>query len=224
MRIEEFEKIKDCFDYHEGIHGKNEYFNSVVLLLLIPINGEYNLIFQKRCAAIRQGGEICFPGGKVDEKDETLERTAIRETTEELGIPMEKMQIIGRLSTVVAPMGATVDAFIGLAEIGIEDICINKSEVEEIITIPVSYFIKNKPERYGVRIKVHPSYIDEKTGEEIVLLPVEQLELPDVYKNPWGKFNYGVFVYKTCHGVIWGITSRLIYDFINTIKKRYNGK
>jgi len=56
-----------------------------VLVLLVPINGEYHFVLQKRCTNIRQGGEICFPGGKVDENDETLEKVAIRETTKEMG-------------------------------------------------------------------------------------------------------------------------------------------
>ena len=219
MLIDEFEKIRECFEFEEGIHGKEEYFNSVVLVLLIPINGEYHFVFQKRCANISQGGEICFPGGKVDECDETLEKVAIRETIEEMGISEEKIRIIGRLNTIVAPMGATVDAFVGIAEIGIEEICINKREVESIITLPVSHFVKGEPERYNVQIKIHPSYTDKKTGEEIILLPTEQLGLPDIYKRPWGNFKYGVFVYKTDYGLIWGITSRLIYECACKIRK-----
>lgn len=130
MVIDEFERIRGQLSFDEGIHGKEEYFNSVVLVLLVPINGEYHFVFQKRCVNIKQGGEICFPGGKVDENDDTLENVAIRETTEEMGIPKEKILIIGRLNTIVAPMGATVDAFIGIAKIGIEEICINPREVE----------------------------------------------------------------------------------------------
>ena len=218
MVIDEFEKIKERLGFDEGIHGKEEYFNSVVLVLLVPINGEYHFVFQKRCTNIRQGGEICFPGGIVDKNDETLEKTAIRETEEEMGIPKEKIQIIGRLNTIVAPMGATVDAYIGIAKIGINEICINPNEVESVISIPVSYFMKDEPERYSVQIKIYPSYTDKKTNEEIILLPSEQLGLPDMYKKPWGNFKYGVFIYKTNYGIIWGITSRLIYDFISKIQ------
>ena len=217
MVIDEFERIRGRLGFDEGIHGKEEYFNSVVLVLLVPINGEYHFVLQKRCTNIRQGGEICFPGGKVDENDKTLEEVAIRETTEEMGIPKEKIIIIGRLNTIVAPMGATVEAFIGIAKIGIEEICINQTEVESVFSIPVSYFMKVEHERYSVQIKIHPSYTDKETGEEIILLPSEQLGLPDMYKKPWGSFKYGVLVYKTDYGIIWGITSRLIYDFISKI-------
>lgn len=44
----------------------------------------------------------------------------------------------------------------------------------------------HEPEKHSVQIKIHPSYTDKKTGEEIVLLPSEQLGLPDRYTKPWG--------------------------------------
>lgn len=218
MLKDDFDRLRNKFEFDECIHGKEEYFNSVVLVLLILIDNEYHFVFQKRSKNIRQGGEICFPGGKIDKRDKTLQDVAIRETKEELGIPENKIQIIGRLDTIVAPMGVTVDAFIGITEIRCNDLIINHDEVDKIITIPIDYFIKNEPEKYSVQIKMHPSYIDNKTNEEVILLPSEKLGLPDVYKGPWGNFKYGVYVYKTEDEVIWGITARLILDFICKIQ------
>ena len=48
------------------------------------------------------GGQISFPGGK-NEEGETLKETALRETFEEIGIPKEKIQVIGELSQVYIP-------------------------------------------------------------------------------------------------------------------------
>ena len=48
---------------HPNVLGISRFFNSAVLIPLVKIDGEYNLIFQKRAANIRQGGDICFPGG-----------------------------------------------------------------------------------------------------------------------------------------------------------------
>lgn len=214
----EFEQIKDFFGFDVGINGKDELFNSVVLVLLIEYEGEYHFVLEKRSAYIRQGGEICFPGGKVDDLDSSLEKTAVRETTEETGIPENRIKILGRLNTVVALMGATVDSFIGVADIELDEIKINAEEVESIIIIPVSYFENNEPERHSVKVTVHPSYIDENTGEEVILLPVESLGLPERYKKPWGNYHQGILVYKTAHGPIWGITARLIYEFIEKLK------
>lgn len=220
MKIEDFRKLKEQIGYTAQINGREEYFRSVVLALLIPIDGEYHFVFQKRCRNIRQGGELCFPGGKINETDQSLEQTAIRETEEELGIPREKIEIIGRLDTIVAPMGTIVDAFIGIADIRMEDIIPNPMEVESILTVPVSYFMEHEPERYSAEVHISPTHVEKETGEEIILLPAEELGLPDTYKKPWGGFRYSVLVYKLQDEILWGFTARLVYDLILRIKKK----
>ena len=222
MGISEFDKIKKRLGFEEGIHGKEEYFNSVVLVLLMPVNGEYHFVFQKRAANIRQAGEICFPGGKIDEADPSLEHVALRETYEEMGIPADKIEIIGRINTLVAPMGVTVDAFVGIADVSLDDLSINTQEVERVISLPVTYFLTHQPDRYNVKIEVHPTTTDEKSGKETVLLPVEELGLPEIYKKPWGNYLYKVLVYKTDQGMIWGITARIVHEVAAKIEKIKN--
>lgn len=199
-----------------GISGKEEYFNSAVLVLLIWIGGEYHFVFQKRAASIRQGGEICFPGGKFDpDKDLSFLATAIRETEEELGIDAEKIKIIGQLDTVVSLMGVTIDAFLAVLDLPqVSDLPINTAEVEKVFTIPVSYFENTDPAAYKVNITVHPSYINEK-GEEVVTFPAKELGLPEHYSKPWGDAQNNVYVYDKTEGPIWGITARLIKDLVS---------
>jgi len=200
-----------------GIHGKDEYFNSVVLLLLVPIGDDYHIVFQERSAGIRQGGEICLPGGRYEEEDGSLKQTAVRETSEELGIPPEKITILGGMDTLVASMGATVDVFVGTTDLGIGDMEIN-AESERVFTLPVSFFEENEPEEYAVRLEIHPSYVDRESKQEVVLLPAAELGLPDRYTRPWGGFRQKVLVYKTREGVIWGITARILAEFVSRLK------
>jgi peroxisomal coenzyme A diphosphatase NUDT7 len=224
MLIEDFNKIQHCFGFHAGIHGMNEYIHSVVLVLLIPKDGAYHFVLQKRCKKIKQPGELCFPGGKTTGSDESLLNTALRETKEEMGIADDRIQIIGRLDTVITPMGAAIDAFIGIAHVALEDFCPNPNEVEQIVTIPLSFFIENPPERHSVQIKIHPNNIDPKTGRETVLLPSEQLGLPEKYRKSWDGFHYGVLVYKHEKALVWGITARFISDVVARIVPCLNNK
>lgn len=219
MEKNNFDKIKNNLQQVAGIHRKEEYFNCVVLVLLIAIEDVYYLIFEKRAPSIRQGGEVCFPGGKIDEEDTTLEETALRETYEELGISKEHIELIGRLDTIVNPVGTTIDAFVGITDISLDQIHVNPDEVSYVITVPLDYFLKHNPEKYSTKVKMHPSYVDKATGNEIILLPSEGLGLPERYKKPWGDFDYDVLLYKVQGEIIWGITARLIYDLVDQINK-----
>ena len=219
MNKSDLEKLVESLPLDPGILRKEEYLNTAVLIPLIFIDNEYHLLFEKRSANIRQGGEICFPGGEYDENsDLSFKETAIRETIEELGIERNNINIIGELGTLIGPMGITLNAFIG--ELKLNDINkfnFDKIEVEKIFTIPVSYFHDNLPEVYYVRLEVHPYYFDEK-GEKVILLPVEELKLPARYANPWGFRKRKILVYKTGEEVIWGMTANLIYEFVNKLK------
>ena len=220
MNHGQLEELKKLLPVIPRIHGKEERFRSAVLVLLIFLDGEYHFIFQKRSSQIRQGGDVCFPGGQIDpQKDRNSEETAIRETIEELGIPKDKLSIVGKLDTVVAAMGAIVDAFVAIADLkGLEEIKINPKEVEYVFTVPVSYFEKYEPKEYQTIVRVHPSYIDEE-GKEVILFPAKELGLPERYTKPWGEAINKMLVYQVQNETIWGITAKFIYDVANKLKK-----
>jgi len=219
LKVRDLSKLKKNLPRIPGIHRKEEYFNSVVLIPLMVIGDEYHFIFQKRSLNIRQGGEISFPGGMYDPmEDKNIKHTALRETFEEMGIPKDRVTIIGAVDTLVAPQGMTVDAFIGIVHIdSLNELSINKDEVEYAFTVPVSYFEKNEPEKYKARVTIEPSYID-KDGREVVLFPAKDLDIPEIYRKPWGSRFINIYVYKVQGEVIWGITARLVYDFVNRLK------
>jgi 8-oxo-dGTP pyrophosphatase MutT (NUDIX family) len=198
----------------QGLLSKDKYFNSAVLITLILANDEYHFLFEKRSAGIRQGGEVSFPGGEFDKSiDFNFQDTAVRETVEELGLDKDKIEVVGKMDILVAPMGVTVDPFIGVLHInGLDELKIDTLEVERIFTIPVSYFCKNKPSEYFVKLEVHPSKRDNK-GEFVELLPVKKLKLPERYSKPWKGRKHRVLVYETNEGTVWGITAELVYEF-----------
>ncbi len=215
MNKEQFGKLTNNLPNYPGIQGREKYFNSAVLVPFIFLNNEYHLLFQKRASSISQGSEICFPGGKHDPVlDCDSKSTAIREISEELGIDKSVVNVVGQLDTIVAPMGAIVESYIGvLDKTLLDEIKIDNNEVEEIFTIPMSYFSEVEVEKYYVRLEIQPSFSDE-AGNEVLLLPSKELGLPERYQKPWGGRKYRVLVYKTDHGVIWGITAEIIYELI----------
>ena len=49
------------------------------------------------------GGQMAFPGGRMEEYDESYERTALREAEEEIGLKALDVKIIGGLTEVYIP-------------------------------------------------------------------------------------------------------------------------
>jgi len=61
----------------------------------------------------RWSGQIAFPGGKKDDKDENDMRTALRETQEEIGLTLDVSNYAGRLDDIQArKAGEVLDFFI----------------------------------------------------------------------------------------------------------------
>ena len=86
-------------------------------------------------------GEISFPGGKFDSNDSDLLDTALRETSEEIGLNVRKDQVIGQLTPVMTlNSGFLILPFVSLLN-EIPTLVAN-SEVENILHIPLNSFLK----------------------------------------------------------------------------------
>ena len=109
---------------------------NAVLIPLVETGGEPGILFEVRQTGIRQGGEICFPGGRIEE-NETAEEAAVRETSEELLIPREKIEVIAPMHTMTGPGGAKISSCLGI----LHDYkgTFSKEEVERIFCVPLSW-------------------------------------------------------------------------------------
>jgi peroxisomal coenzyme A diphosphatase NUDT7 len=196
-----------------GINGREEYRQTAVIALLAGEEQNLHLVFEKRSAKIRQGGEICFPGGRLDpEQDSSFVSAALRETSEEIGVPETSITILGELDTVLAPMGTLVEPFAGYTTVPPERFRPNPDEVEKIFTIPLSFFLHTSPEEYSAEIHLFSKVRDPRTGIEDLLFPVEELGLPERYRESWGGYRSKIYVFRTAEGVIWGLTARIVMD------------
>ena len=68
-----------------------------VLVPLVEGPEGLSLLYEVRPAKLHHhSGEVCFPGGRM-EPGETPRQCALRETHEELGIPAERIELLGEL-------------------------------------------------------------------------------------------------------------------------------
>ena len=69
--------------------------------VLIPVyrspDGELHIVMILRNPGGVHGGQIAFPGGKHDPEDETMLDTALREVREELGLIVERNDVLAEL-------------------------------------------------------------------------------------------------------------------------------
>ena len=86
-------------------------------------------------------GEISFPGGKLDPTDSDLLDTALRETSEEIGLTITRDQVVGQLDPVITlNSGFLILPFISVVN-EISKLSAN-CEVEKIFHIPLESFLK----------------------------------------------------------------------------------
>jgi 8-oxo-dGTP pyrophosphatase MutT (NUDIX family) len=78
---------------------------AAVLVLLYPHNNTINTVFMQRHDYIGvHGGQISFPGGKMEEGDENVIQTALREAKEETGADTSLISITGTLTPLFIPV------------------------------------------------------------------------------------------------------------------------
>jgi len=106
------ENIKDIFrNYRIGINGEEDMKRCSVLIPVVNIDGEDNIIFEIRNNKLNSNpGEICFPGGAIEE-GETPKEAALRECFEEIGLGEENLEIISQLDFYVSPNNILIYPF-----------------------------------------------------------------------------------------------------------------
>lgn len=215
MNKKNFEKLITNLPKTPGVMGRDRFFNSAILIPFVKIKGEYFLLFQKRAKNIRQGGDICFPGGKFEKGiDKNFKQTALRETEEELGISKENIKIVGQLDTMVTSFGAIVESYVGIIrKKDLKSMRLDKNEVEKTFLIPLEFFKKEEVKIYNLRSEVKPFHVDDEGNKE-VYFPVEELGLPEMYRKPWGHKKHKIYVYKYDDIVIWGMTAVILNDLL----------
>ena len=117
---------------------------SSVLILLFEEKNSFNFILTLRSTKVEtHKGQISLPGG-VQEKNESLKETALRETKEEIGALPETIETIGELSSIYIPFsGYKVHPYVGWANEPPKFIP-SAHEVEKIIIVPVNELIDEK--------------------------------------------------------------------------------
>lgn len=168
--------------------------------LLIPLvehNGELCLLYEVRAQGLSlQPGEVCFPGGKMEQGENAVE-CALRETLEELGIVPEKVDVLGELDYTIHSAGFPVYPVLAHLDADWEaHLKLNKDEVAEVFTIPLSYLRYNAPRKARIERVYH------------ALDPLSQADL--IASDKRAKLETQTTLFWPYEGkLLWGLSARI---------------
>ncbi len=155
------EELRNILQTRKRVVIENPPFaRAAVLVPLFKKEEDCHIIFTKRSDNVRyHKGEISFPGGVFDERDLELERTALRETNEEIGLDENDVQIIGVLDDIITVTQFIVTPFVGLFPYPYS-FKLSPIEIAELIEVPLSSLLGE--DRFSER------EIIRGTGKEVV--------------------------------------------------------
>lgn len=149
---------------------------SVLLLLHAEGDAIYFTLIKRPNYEGTHGGQISFPGGKL-EPNETVKEAAIRETEEEIGIPKQAITILGELTQVyIPPSNFLISPFVGFIDTT-PNYFPDEREVEQVLDIPLSTLLNDN----NVKTKKIPM---SKYGKDKLYINAPYFELEN--QTVWG--------------------------------------
>ena len=154
-----------------------------------------------RCgAASWQPGDICFPGGVIEQRDASPLEAALRETQEELGVGLPHIRVWGPLDYVESPVGVKIYPF--AAQLDTTNFVGSRGEIDHLFTVPLAWFSGRKPEVAQVELATRPG-------------PGFPAGLPVSGQAGWKKRStYNLLFYYYKEYKIWAITAQLLDNFL----------
>ena len=132
----------ELINLDQDVSKKSISSDLIQAAVLIPITvweDEFVILFTKRTNSVNNHqNQISFPGGAIEKNDADPQAAALRETEEEIGIKKKDIEILGELKARNTSTGFYIYPFVGFIH-NLDEIQINKLEVERIIYIPVNW-------------------------------------------------------------------------------------
>ena len=184
-----------------GVIGKRREYS--VLMPLVERDGKICFLFEVRSQDIAQPGDVCFPGGRIEE-GETATEAAIRETEEEMGLKREDIDVFGRFDSMLEVGRIVMHTVVARIDESALGSMSPDSEVREWFTVPLDFFAQNKPD-------YHPIPIIQSTEN----FPFEKHGIDPDYR--WRKAYSDTFFWHYEGHLIWGLTAGIVEWFMEKI-------
>jgi 8-oxo-dGTP pyrophosphatase MutT (NUDIX family) len=137
------------FDLNPDVRPEGRVLKPAAVLVAIS---DVGLILTKRASHLKHHpGQIAFPGGKVEELDADTTAAALREASEEIGLPAHLVQVIGALPSHETVTAYQITPILGLIRDAF-DPKPDPNEVAEVFTVPLSHVLD--PAQYRIEQRI----------------------------------------------------------------------
>ena len=134
-------------DWQTEHHGDGRAFSdrtpaqAAVLVPLVQRAGGLQVLLTRRTDHLRDhAGQISFPGGRSEPEDGGPAATALREAEEEVGLPHDRVQVIGQM-----PVYTTVTSFVITPVVALVtppfELVLDTFEVAEAFEVPLQHLM-----------------------------------------------------------------------------------
>ena len=132
------------------------------VLIAILYYGRYktapSIIYTQRSTKVStHSGEVSFPGGMMEEIDQDIFQTALRECEEEIDLQSTNLEILGKMDYFISRHKVEVHPVVGFLETN--QAFKSNYEIDEIFDVPISYLLDEENiiwqelERDGIKFK-----------------------------------------------------------------------
>jgi 8-oxo-dGTP pyrophosphatase MutT (NUDIX family) len=122
---------------------------AAVLIALLAHPEGPSVILTQRSAHLRDhAAEISLPGGRIEAGDRGPAAAALREAFEEIGLPPDRVELLGCLAPYETISGFRVHPFVGWIEPPVEFV-LDAREVADVFQVPLSFVLDPANHRCG---------------------------------------------------------------------------
>ena len=143
-------QIQQALDAADEITPRStELRPSAVLVPVIEKSDGLHLLLTQRAEHLRHhAGQISFPGGSMDNTDRDLIHTALRETEEEIGIPQQQIDVLGKLPLQPTGSGFLIQPVVGILPNKFE-LSLSENEVTAAFQAPVDFLFNANNQQHS---------------------------------------------------------------------------
>src|SRR5215813_894859 len=137
---------------------------AAVLVPLVNRESGLTVLFTERSPHLPDHpGQISFPGGRIDPGDIDARNAALREAEEEIGLPRERVTLLGRLAEYETVTGYRVTPVVGWVEPPFA-VKPHPVEVADVFEVPLAFLLEpaHQQRHFRMRSEEHTSELQSR--------------------------------------------------------------